>query len=76
MQLAAWISTFHEFPGLLIKMSLKTANNRGNWHQFLEVFVKIIIPETCLTLFLDIYYYAYVLFPFFEVIILPFEERL
>ena len=65
--------SLHEFPGLLIKMSLQTANNCGNWHQFLEGFVKIIIPEPCLTLFPDIFYYAHILLPFLEVIIYHFK---
>lgn len=35
--------------------------------------MKIIIPETCLTLFLDIFYYAHILSPFLEVIIYHFK---
>lgn len=49
MQLPTQRTSSHEFPGLLIKMSLKAANNCGNWHQFLEGSVKIILPETGLS---------------------------
>lgn len=58
MQLPTQRTSSHEFPGLLIKMSLKTANNCGNWHPFLEGFVKIIIPETCLSWNILLYPYS------------------
>lgn len=68
IQLPALRPNFHEFPGLLIKMSLKTANNCGNWHPFLEDFVKLLVPETSPILFLE-YFILLIFSPFLEIIL-------